>query len=275
MSRVSTRHRTAFVTGASSGLGRAFTEMLLAEGVAVWGTARDAARLAGFNSAAFTPVVLDLAKPAEAEAAFKAAQAKAGGAFDLVIANAGYGLFGAFTAVDFPAWQAQLEAMLPGTLRLAHAAWSPMLARNHGCLVNVSSLAAEFPLPFMSGYNVAKAGLSAFSESLLFESRGTAVTVIDFRPGDYRTAFNQRMDTGTFAASDSRIATAWRALEHKLAHAPDPRRAAADLRAALRRGRRGVVRSGSFFQAVIAPLVARFVPACWVRAATARYFGVS
>jgi uncharacterized protein len=268
--RLSSLHRTAFVTGASSGLGRCFAEMLLAEGVRVWGTSRDPARLAGLAGENFRAVALDLAAPAAAEAAWRNAAAEAGGAFDLVIANAGYGVFGEFGATDWAVWQAQLDAMLGTNLALVHAAYRAMRAQGRGCLVNVSSLAAEFPLPFMSGYNVAKAGLSALSESLLFETRGTAVRIIDFRPGDYRTAFNQAMQNPTHSAPTAR---AWAVLDAMLSAAPLPAGAAADLRQALLAERRGIVRSGSFFQARLAPLAARLLPAAWMRSASARYFG--
>jgi short-subunit dehydrogenase len=273
MPRVSDFHATAFVTGASSGLGRAFAEMLLADEVRVWGTSRDPGRLALLGAGPhFTPVALDLAAPAAAEAAFAQAAAEAGGAFDLVVNNAGYGRFGGFAEVASADWQAQIEAMLGTTLRLAHAAYGGMRARNRGCLVNVSSLAAEFPLPFLSGYNVAKAGLSALSESLIFESRGTAVNILDFRPGDYRTAFNQAMQT-SIPPAGSPAARAWRILEANLQAAPPPERAAADLRRALLGRRRGIVRSGSFFQARLAPLFARLVPTAVLRSILARYFG--
>ena len=75
--RVSELHRTAFVTGASTGLGRAFAGMLLAEGVKVWGTSRDVARLAEMAAAHpgnFTPVALDLRDATAALAAFRAAE---------------------------------------------------------------------------------------------------------------------------------------------------------------------------------------------------------
>jgi uncharacterized protein len=276
--RVSDLYRTAFVTGASTGLGRAFAEMLLADGVRVWGTAREVARLAplaaGAPPTAFTPVALDLADAKAATAAFARAAESAGG-FDLVVQNAGYGVFGEFSGTDFAVWQAQLDAMLLTTARLSHAALGTMRTRKGGCLVHVASLATEFPLPFMSGYNVAKAGLSALSESLIFETRGTTVTVIDFRPGDYRTDFNQAMQSTAAPASDPRLARAWRVLEANLASAPPPARAAADLRHALLGRRRGVVRSGSFFQARLAPLFARLAPASLVRATMARYFGLT
>jgi len=276
MSRVSEAYPTAFVTGASTGLGRAFADMLLAEGVRVWGTARDPSRLAPLKaSPAFRAVSLDLANAAAAEGAFELAAKEAGGGFDLVVQNAGYGAFGEFADTDFTLWQSQLEAMLLNTARLSQAALRGMRARDRGCLVHVTSLAVEFPLPFMSGYNMAKAGLSALSESLIFETRRTGVTVIDFRPGDYRTGFNQAMQTTTAnPAGAPRLARAWQALEANLAASPLPIRAAADLRQALLRRKSGVVRSGSFFQARLAPFLARFAPASVVRAATARYFGL-
>jgi len=277
--RILDLHRTAFVTGAASGLGRAFAEMLLDEGVRVWGTSRDVARLADLvvrHPSLFTPVVLDLADGAAAEAVFLQAAAGAGGAFDLVINNAGYGLFGDFSLTDATVWLAQIDVLLTATLRLTHAAFRAMRARDRGCLVNISSLAAEFPLPFMTGYNVSKAGLSALSESLIFESRGTAVRVIDFRPGDYRTAFNDAMKSlspPTDSPVSAAQASAWRVLEANLRAGPPASRAAADLRRALLRNRSAVVRSGSLFQARAAPLLARLSPAALVRAAQARYFG--
>lgn len=277
--RLAERYPTAFVTGASAGLGRAFVEMLLAEGVRVWGTSRDVARLTDLATrypALFTPVALDLGDPAAGETALARSARAAGGAFDLVINNAGYGVFGDFAATEFAVWQRQCDAMIAATLRIAHGSLRGMRARGRGCLVNVASLAAEFPLPFMSGYNVAKAALSAFSESLIVETAGTGITVIDFRPGDFRTDFNQAMQTVSPAATapDGRAPRAWRALEAHLHAAPPPARAAADLRRALQRGRSGTVRSGTWFQARLAPLFARVVPASWRRAVAARYFGL-
>jgi short-subunit dehydrogenase len=250
--------------------------MLLADGVRVWGTARDGARLGGLGArhpGYFTGVSLDLADCAGTETAFLRAAGEAGGAFDLVINNAGYGVFGDFAATGFAVWEAQIEAMLTTTLRLSHAALQGMRARNRGCLVNVSSLAVEFPLPLMSGYNIAKAGLAAFCESLDIETRGSGLTVIDFRPGDYRTDFNQAMQTVSPSAPSVAATRVWQRLEANLRAGPPPARAAADLRRALLRHRSGLVRSGSFFQAWLAPLLARLVSVRLRRAAMRRYFG--
>lgn len=275
---LSSIYRHAFVTGVSGGLGLAFAKMLLGEGIRVTGTARDVDRLKVLaKEPLFTPLALDLGEPLAAERAFHdAAKAAGEDGFDLVINNAGYGLFASFTAVDYSTWQTQLDAVLGTTARLSHSALRQMLSRKHGTLVNISSLVVEFPLPFMSGYNMAKAGLSALNESLIFETQGSGVTVIDFRPGDYRTAFNQAMHpTAIVNAADPRLASAWRELESHLATAPLAVAAARDLHGALLRGRSGTVRSGSFFQARIAPFISRLAPASVRRAVIARYQGAS
>jgi short-subunit dehydrogenase len=265
---LSARYRTAFVTGASTGLGLAFAEMLLAEGVQVWGTARDPARLP--VRPGFHPVALELGDGAAAEHILLESDHAAGG-FDLVINNAGYGAFGGFAETDFSVWQRQLELMLVNTARLSHAALRLLLGRRRGVLVNISSLAAEFPLPYQSAYNMVKSGLSALNESLMFETAGTGVSVIDFRPGDYRTDFEGSV-LRPDALPDPRQQRAWGAFGRLMADGPAPAHAAAALRRALVRGRSGTVRTGRLFQAVISPFLARLGSLALRRAVIARYF---
>lgn len=277
-SSLSSRYRAAFVTGASTGLGRAFTEMLLAEGAAVWGSSRDAARLPDAKN--FHPVALELGDGAAAERAFLDASRAAGG-FDLVINNAGFGAFGGFASTDFSVWEEQLRVMLVNTARLSHVALRELLSRRRGALVNISSIAGEFALPYQSAYNMAKSGLSALNESLMYEVRGTGVIVIDFRPGDYRTDFEgsvRRPAPAKTLADDptgaARQARAWAAFEKMMQGGPAPGHAAQTLRRALLRGRSGTVRSGRFFQAVLAPLLARFGSLALKRRIQEIYFGL-
>jgi short-subunit dehydrogenase len=275
-SALSQLYRTAFITGASTGLGRAFAEMLLNEGVQVWGTSRDVSRLAHLSAryaTLFAPVELELRDRERGAEMFAQAEAAARG-FDLVINNAGYGVFAEFVAVPFAAWQEQIELMLVQPMRLSHAALRGMLARNRGALVNISSLAAEFPLPFQSAYNVAKSGLTALNESLMIETAGTKVVVIDFRPGDYRTDFDRSVQRP--ASSDTpRVTRAWNAFAGMMRSGPPPAHAAEALRRALLRGRSGTVRTGRFFQATLAPLLARLGSLALRRRVQARYFDVS
>ncbi len=273
--RVSDHYRTAFVTGASTGLGLAFTAMLLADGVQVWGTSRELARLEPLVRAhpgRFHAVALDLGDEAAALAAFAAAEQAAGG-FDLVVNNAGFGLFGTFAGTAFAEWRRQLEVMLVHTAALSHAALRPMLARNRGALVNISSLAAEFPLPFQSAYNICKAGLTALNESLMLEVSGTGVVILDVRPGDYRTDFEGAVRRPSGEASP-RLARAWAAFEKMMRSGPPPAHAAAALRRALLRRRSATVRTGRFFQAVAGPFLARFGSLDLNRRIQARYFDV-
>lgn len=268
---LSERYPTAFITGVSAGLGRAFAERLLAEGVRVWGTARDPARLASLAAhPGFRAVALELGDGEAAEAAYVRASAEAGG-FALLINNAGYGVFADAALADAELWHRQIEEMLQTTLRLARLGLRDLRERGSGAVVNISSLAVEFPLPYMSGYNVAKAGLSAWSESIAYEVRGLPIAIIDFRPGDFRTDFN-RVATRGPGAEAPRLERVWRRLGRNLDIAPPPARAVADLVRALRRGRSGVVRTGSIFQARIAPYLARLGPWSWKLAVQSRYF---
>lgn len=270
-SRLSKTYRTAFVTGASTGLGAAFANLLLAAGVEVWGTARDVARFK-IARPGFHPVTLELGDGAAAERVFLAAEQEAGG-FDLVINNAGFGAFGSFARTDFAVWEEQFRVMLVNTARLSQAALRGMLARNRGALVNVSSIAGEFGMPYQAVYNAAKAGLSALNESLMYEVKGTGVIVIDFRPGDYRTDF-ERSVRRTGEPPDDAQRRVWAAFARMMQSGPPPAGAAVALYRALLRKRSGTVRTGRFFQAVLAPFLARFGSLALKRKLQEKYFGL-
>jgi short-subunit dehydrogenase len=275
---LSSRYRTAFITGASTGLGLAFTEMLLSGGVKVWGTSRDAKRLPVREN--FHAVALELGNGAEAESVFLATEQSAGG-FDLVINNAGFGAFGSFAHTDFSVWEEQFRVMLVNTARLSHAALRGMLARRRGALVNISSIAGEFGMPYQAVYNTTKAALSALNESLMYELHDTGVIVIDFRPGDYRTDFEgsvrrpaQDPALATDTTNTARMATVWTSFVHMMASGPSPSHAADSLRRALLRGRSDSVRTGRFFQAVLGPFLARFGSMAFRRRVQEKYFGL-
>jgi len=279
MSRtLSSLHRRAFVTGASSGLGQAITRLLLSEGVEVWGTSRLSSRLAGVvpsmpepRASAFHPVVLDLSDSDAAVQAFREA-ARLSGGFDLVVLCAGGGVFGSFAGTPFDEWESQLSTLCTATARLAHeACLGIQKSDTDAALVLVTSLAVEFPIPSMHGYNMAKAALSALAAGLASEARGGPLRVIDFRPGDHCTGFNAAMD-GPSRPRSPRLDAIWERLESEMAKAPPPAEAAADLRRALLARRCGIVRSGSFFQARLAPWLARLAPPSLLRVALAWHF---
>jgi uncharacterized protein len=261
--------KTALITGASRGLGRAFAARLLEEGFAVVGVARQ--RPAPETLEGVTWLELDLADPAAVEC-FLEREKDLVGRVDLLLNNAGFSDVGALEDFREEDVRRHLQAMLATPIRLTQAVLPGMRARHEGVIVNVSSLAVELPIPFLGLYNTAKAGLAGFSLSLLIELEGTPVRVIDFRPGDYRTGFHRQ--SALRSPESGELNTAWAAMREHLAVAPLPERAADDLWRALSAGRRGTVRSGSWFQASLAAWAARNLPAPWMRRRIRRYYGL-
>lgn len=263
--------RTALVTGAGSGIGAAFASMLTAGGVEVWGTSRRLERVP--ERERFHGLELELADPGSIARAWEAVE-RASGGVDLVVNNAGEGVFCAFLDMTDAECARQIDVLLRGPAALARRALRHMHGRGRGCLVNVTSIAGEFPVPYLATYSAAKAGLAALTAGMLLECEDTPVRVIDFRPGDYRTRFNESMRPPAGDPSQARARRVWDRLEMLLRDAPGPERAARDLRAALLRGRSGVVRSGSLFQARLAPFLQRFASQGLSRRVQRRYFAL-
>jgi short-subunit dehydrogenase len=163
--------------------------------------------------------------------------------------------------------------MLVNTARLSQVALRGMLTRKRGALVNISSIAGEFGMPYQATYNAVKAGLSALNESLMYEVKGTGVIIIDFRPGDYRTNFEGSVRRPPGAAGPGQE-KAWAAFTAMMQSGPAPAHAAESLKCALQRGRSGTVRSGRFFQAVLGPFLARFGSQGLKRSIQEKYFGL-
>lgn len=265
------RYPKALVTGVTSGLGAAFCDMLLEAGVEVWGTSRDATRVPQRDG--LHAVALDLADGASFSH-FMKAMAPVFPELHLVVNNAGNGIYNRFDCLTPDDIGEQLRVLLHGPIAICHAVATPMLVRGHGAVVNVASLAREFPLPYFSLYNAAKAGLSNVTRSLQTEWADAGVIAIDFQPGDYQTRFNDDAARPESMELDPRLEKAWLELEAHLAQAPKPHQAAEDLKRALLRGRSGTVRSGTFFQATLAPFLARFGSWRLIERCLRRYYGL-
>jgi short-subunit dehydrogenase len=263
------RGSKALVTGASSGIGEAIASRFLSEGAEVWGTSRNPASkrfLPGIR-----PLRLDISRFSQIEADWREQELEAVG-FDIVVNNAGSGVFGRFAESDFEDWKSQIEMLLIGTMKVTRLVL-PGLIEREGYLVNVSSLAAEFPVPFMSAYNASKAGLSAFTESVILETQPSGMKAIDLRPGDIKTGFNCNMMVKSGKIENQGcVNKVWRRIEKRISESPSPDLVADKLCKAIRKDRAGVVRAGTRFQACLAPLLRRFVPAGWTRAGNISYY---
>jgi NAD(P)-dependent dehydrogenase (short-subunit alcohol dehydrogenase family) len=266
--RLSDHFNTALVTGVSSGLGLAFARMLLAEGVSVVGMSRHPEIPEATE--AYQPWPIDLSDLNTLESELDTVFTKYP-QIDLVINNAGFGVLGHLETMTPDAVQAQYAVMLNApTLISARAVQAFQAGPSRGCLVNVSSLAVELPLPLMPVYNASKAALSALSESLMLDVSGSAAPyrVIDFRPGDFNTNFAQRMEGRVeWHGLDLRAV-----MDRHHAQAPGVERAVRGLRRALISNRSGRVRVGDWFQSKLAPLGPRLLSSRWIRALIRWYY---
>lgn len=269
-SPLSETYPNAWITGGSSGLGLAFAKALSEQGIQVLATSRKPENCPSLPGVRFAR--LDFEEGPGAAADFVRRMREDGHAPpELLINNAGSGAFGRLGGLPEEAIRAQLEIMLTGPACLCREVFPVMVERKRGCIVNVSSLAVDYPLPFMHAYNTAKAGLSGLSESLRWEARGSGVKIIDLRPGDLRTRFNevtQRHDS----PDDARLQRAWTSLDAHLQTAPDPSQAAATLLRLLRRGAEGTHTTGSFFQAKLGMWAIRLLGKRWIHPFLSLYY---
>jgi NAD(P)-dependent dehydrogenase (short-subunit alcohol dehydrogenase family) len=184
--------RVWFLTGASSGLGRALAEAVLERGERVVATARDPERLAGLEAGhpgRAAAVRLDVTDPRQARDAFDRALA-AFGRVDVVVNNAGYGLFGALEELSDEDLRRQFETNLFGALNVTRAALPHLRGRRGGHIVQMSSLDGVAPLaPGESAYAGSKFALEGVSEVLAKEVAHLGIRVTIVEPGPVRTGF--------------------------------------------------------------------------------------
>jgi NAD(P)-dependent dehydrogenase (short-subunit alcohol dehydrogenase family) len=185
----STTTRTWFITGASRGFGRVWAEAALERGDNVAATARDTSTLADLASShpdALLPLALDVTDRAAAFAAVATAHERFG-RLDIIINNAGYGLFGAIEEVDEAQARAQLDTNLLGPLWVTQAALPILRAQGAGHILQVSSIGGVAAFPLVGIYNASKWGLEGFSEALAGEVAGHGIKVTIVEPGPYAT----------------------------------------------------------------------------------------
>jgi NAD(P)-dependent dehydrogenase (short-subunit alcohol dehydrogenase family) len=181
--------KTWFITGASRGFGRAWTAAALERGDRVAATARDTTTLDELVTAypdTLLPLTLDVTDRAAAFAAMGAARERFG-RLDVVVNNAGYGLFGAIEEVDEAQARAQLETNLLGALWVTQAALPVLREQGSGHVVQVSSIGGIAAFPLVGVYNASKWGLEGFSEALAAEVAPHGIKVTLVEPGPYAT----------------------------------------------------------------------------------------
>jgi short-subunit dehydrogenase len=180
-----------FITGASSGLGRALATHYLDVGANVGLAARrehELRALAGARLSTCHVYPLDVRDPAALQAAAEHYIATAG-CPDVVIANAGTSVgTDSARAEDLQVFREIIDTNLTGTANTFQPFVSAMRAAGSGILVGIASVAGYRGLPGAAAYSASKAGVIAYLESLRVELRGTGVAVVTICPGYVETA---------------------------------------------------------------------------------------
>lgn len=183
------RNASAVVTGAGSGIGRAFALEIAARGGRVIvsdinpGTAQDTVNLITASGGQALAVTADVAELAQVERLAAEAEAWLGGPVDLVVNNAGVGVGGKPVGdIPYSDWQWAMGINLWGVIHGCHVFAPKLRALGRGGIVNVCSTASFAAGPNMGPYNVSKAGALALSETLSAELAGSGIHVTALCP---------------------------------------------------------------------------------------------
>ncbi|RKT52858.1 oxidoreductase [Saccharothrix australiensis] len=230
--------RVWFITGSSSGFGRAIAERALAVGDAVVATARTVEALRDLATAApdrVTPLRLDVTDGGEVTRAVRDALARHG-RIDVLVNNAGHGFVGAAEETPDAELREMVEVHLHGPVALTRAVLPHMRARRAGAIVQMSSMGGQVSWPGFSAYCTAKFALEGFSEGLAAEVAPFGIKVLIVEPGAFRTGFaGPPLRFGTPIPDYRRVLDPVRRTARDLhgAQPGDPAKAAAAIAAAL------------------------------------------
>lgn len=184
-------NKIAIVTGGTKGIGRAIAESLVVAGASVAITARHEDEIAQavselntLGQGTATGHVCDVRDYNQVKSVF----AEVGG-LDILINNAGIGIFAPVESMRVEDFRAVLETNVFGVFYCCHEAIPLMKQRGGGYIINISSLAGTNPHPQMAAYNASKFGLNGFSEALMQEVRHDNIKVSYIMPGSVNTHF--------------------------------------------------------------------------------------
>lgn len=227
-------YRTALITGASSGIGENFANALANQGIDLILVARSkdklevmARALAKAHGIKATVIAADLSQPGCGERLAKEVS-KRRLKVDLLINNAGFGLAGRFDENEAARNQQMIALNVSAVVDIAQAFLPAMLDRGSGAIINIASLAAFQPTPYMGVYGATKAFVLSFSESLWAEYRDKGIRVLAVCPGPVDTPFFEAtgkadslmkaIPRGTMVTTDDVVKAALKALREGRSH---------------------------------------------------------
>lgn len=186
------KNKVALVTGSSSGMGFATAIMLARAGIHTYASMRNLKKsktiteLASTENLPLQVVQLDVIdKKSVKEAITKIVTEKE--RIDVLVNNAGYGLFGSLEDISIEELKAQFETNFFGVIRVTQLVLPIMRKQKSGTIVNVSSVGGRIGLPVLSAYHSTKFALEGLSESMSYELEPFGIRVVIIEPGVIRT----------------------------------------------------------------------------------------
>ena len=193
--------KVILVTGASSGLGLATSMALAAEGHTVYGVSRSINRVKG---AAFNTLEMDVTDDISVNNAI-AKIMNTEGKIDVLVNNAGNGITGPLYSMPVEIAKKQFEVNFFGVIRVSSAVLPGMIKAKQGMVINISSLAGLFGLPYQGLYAASKFAIEGYSESLRMELQNTGVKVAVVNPGDFKTDFTGNREKTPFTMDNPKL----------------------------------------------------------------------
>lgn len=180
--------KTVLVTGVSSGIGREVAALFGQKGYRVFGTSRQPERCPEIPEVALLP--LDVRSDQSVTECIRAVTQEAGGV-DILVNNAGYLILGALEECSDTDAVSQFQTNFFGAFRMVNAVLPGMRERGYGRIVNISSGAADFAMPFEGLYSASKAALNLYTEGLRQELKHTGISASVVQPGFILTSIRE------------------------------------------------------------------------------------
>jgi NAD(P)-dependent dehydrogenase (short-subunit alcohol dehydrogenase family) len=181
--------KTALITGASSGIGKAAAVQLAELGYTVYAGARRVERMSDMADRGIRTRALDVTDDATMVALVEAIIAETG-RIDVLVNNAGYGLYGALEDVPIEEARRQFEVNLFGLARLTQLVLPQMRAQRDGYVINISSMGGKIWEPLGSWYHASKFAVEGLSDSLRVEVAEFGIKVVIIQPGSIRSEWS-------------------------------------------------------------------------------------
>lgn len=214
--------KTIFITGASTGLGKASAKLFQSRGWNVIATMRNPesdTELRALDHVTVLP--LDVTNPEQIQSTVKKALEISN--IDLVFNNAGYGLIGPLEAITDDQIVKQINTNLLGVIRVTQAFIPYFREKRSGMFITTTSIGGLMAFPISSTYHATKWALEGWSESLAFELNTFGVDIKTVSPGGIKTDFVSRsLDTGTQPEYESLVNSMFSSMESMLEAASEP-----------------------------------------------------